>query len=159
MKSASPGRVMVTGVGGAPGFDLAVSLLRRGIEVAGLDADPLAPGLLIPGIIPRVTASADSPGYPAALLGLCRELRPAALFCAVEDELPALIRMRHDLAALGVRTWLPDEHGVAVLVKIYAHCIGGQADAANQRITDALGTAEPEPGPGDEGDDDSKPAA
>jgi len=31
-------------------------------------------------------------------------------------------------------------HGVAVLLKIYAHCIDGQADAANQRITDALGT-------------------
>ena len=31
-------------------------------------------------------------------------------------------------------------HGVAVLLKIYAHCIDGQADAVNQRITDALGT-------------------
>ncbi|HVT68757.1 MAG TPA: hypothetical protein VHF26_13480 [Trebonia sp.] len=43
-------------------------------------------------------------------------------------------------------------HGGAVLLKIYAHCIDGQADAANQRITDALGTAEPETGPGGEGD-------
>ena len=31
--------------------------------------------------------------------------------------------------------------------------------AANQRISDALGTTEPEPGPGDEGDADSEPAA
>jgi hypothetical protein len=31
-------------------------------------------------------------------------------------------------------------HGVAVLLKIYAHCIDRQADAADQRITDALGT-------------------
>jgi hypothetical protein len=48
-------------------------------------------------------------------------------------------------------------HGVAVLLKIYAHCIDGQADAANKRITDALGTQDPQPesGPGDEGDDDS----
>jgi hypothetical protein len=30
-------------------------------------------------------------------------------------------------------------HGVAVLLKIYAHCICGRADAANRRITDALG--------------------
>ena len=50
-------------------------------------------------------------------------------------------------------------HGVAVLLKIYAHCIDGQADAANQRITDALGTTEPESGPGDEGDAGSEPAA
>ena len=28
--------------------------------------------------------------------------------------------------------------GVAVLLKIYAHCIDGQADAASKRITDAL---------------------
>jgi hypothetical protein len=45
-------------------------------------------------------------------------------------------------------------HGVAVLLKIYAHCIDGQADAANKRITDALGGAEPEPG--EEGDDDNQ---
>ena len=31
-------------------------------------------------------------------------------------------------------------HSVAVLLKIYAHCIDGQADAANKRITDALGS-------------------
>jgi len=41
-------------------------------------------------------------------------------------------------------------HGVAVLLKIYAHCIDGQADAANQRITDALGTKDTEPEPGGE---------
>jgi hypothetical protein len=41
-------------------------------------------------------------------------------------------------------------HGVAVLLKIYAHCIDGQADAANRRITDALGTPDARPGPGDE---------
>ena len=33
----------------------------------------------------------------------------------------------------------------AVLLKIYAHCIDGQADAANQRITDALGTRDTQP--------------
>jgi hypothetical protein len=45
-------------------------------------------------------------------------------------------------------------HGVAVLLKIYAHCIDGQADAANERITDALSArdAEPEPGGGEDGD-------
>jgi hypothetical protein len=43
-------------------------------------------------------------------------------------------------------------HGVAVLLKIYAHCIDGQADAANQRITDALGTQDTGREPGDEGD-------
>ena len=47
-------------------------------------------------------------------------------------------------------------HGVAVPLKIYAHCIDGQVDAANQRITDALSVQDnqPEHEPDDEGDDD-----
>jgi len=39
-------------------------------------------------------------------------------------------------------------HDLAVLLKIDAHCIDGQADAANQRITYALGTKDTEPEPG-----------
>jgi hypothetical protein len=51
-------------------------------------------------------------------------------------------------------------HGVAVLLKIHAHWIDGQADAANKRITDALGTQDTrlESEPGDERDDDSEQA-
>jgi hypothetical protein len=49
----------------------------------------------------------------------------------------------------------------AVLLKIYAHCIDGQADAANQRITDALGAqnTRSESEPGDEGDEGSEQAS
>jgi hypothetical protein len=50
-------------------------------------------------------------------------------------------------------------HGVAVLLKIYAHCIDGQADAANQRITDALTTPDADQDTGDEGNAGSDPAA
>jgi hypothetical protein len=39
-------------------------------------------------------------------------------------------------------------HSVVVLLKIYAHCIDGQADAANKRITDALD--------GDDGEDEHR---
>jgi hypothetical protein len=39
-------------------------------------------------------------------------------------------------------------HGVAVLLKIYAHCTDGQADAANERITHALSVPRtPSPSP------------
>ena len=31
-------------------------------------------------------------------------------------------------------------HSVAVLLKVYAHCIDGQADTVNKRIADALGS-------------------
>jgi hypothetical protein len=50
-------------------------------------------------------------------------------------------------------------HGVAVLLKIYAHCIDGQATAANQRIADALGTQDAEQDPGDEDDGDTEQAS
>ena len=50
-------------------------------------------------------------------------------------------------------------HGVAVLLKIYAHCIDGQATAANQRIADALGTGDAEQDPGDEDDEDTGQAS
>ena len=50
-------------------------------------------------------------------------------------------------------------HGVAVLLKIYAHCIDGQATAANQRIAEALGTGDAEEDPGDEGDGDIEQAS
>jgi len=55
--------------------------------------------------------------------------------------------LRHAAVSLWLNSGVPATevarragHGVAVLLKIYAHCIDGQADAANQRITDALTT-------------------
>ncbi|HLI76999.1 MAG TPA: hypothetical protein VKV02_08640, partial [Acidobacteriaceae bacterium] len=68
-----------------------------------------------------------------------------------------LARRPYDLRHAAVSLWLNSGvpatevarragHGVAVLLKIYAHCIDGQADAANQRIADALTTQPPAPG-------------
>jgi integrase len=79
-------------------------------------------------------------------------------------------RRPYDLRPAAVSLWLNSGvpatevarragHGVAVLLKIYAHCIDGRADAANSRITDALSAAETEPGLGEEGDDDSEQAS
>ena len=50
-------------------------------------------------------------------------------------------------------------HGAAVLLKIYAHCIDGQATAANQRIAEALGTGDAEQDPGDEDDGNMEQAS
>jgi hypothetical protein len=50
-------------------------------------------------------------------------------------------------------------HGVAVLLKIYAHCIDGQATAANPCVADDLGTQDAEEDPGDEGDGDMEQAS
>ena len=74
--------------------------------------------------------------------------------------------LRHAAVSLWLNSGVPATevarragHGVAVLLKIYAHCIDGQADAANQRITDALGSTEPESGPGGEEGDGSESAS
>jgi integrase len=74
--------------------------------------------------------------------------------------------LRHAAVSLWLNSGVPATevarragHGVAVLLKIYAHCIDGQADAANQRITDALGTKDTQPEPDGEEDGDSKKAA
>jgi integrase len=55
--------------------------------------------------------------------------------------------LRHAAVSLWLNSGVPATevarragHGVAVLLKIYAHCIDGQASAANQRITQALTT-------------------
>jgi integrase len=74
--------------------------------------------------------------------------------------------LRHAAVSLWLNSGVPATevarragHGVAVLLKIYAHCIDGQAEAANQRITDALDTTDAEPESGHEGDDDSEQAS
>ena len=71
--------------------------------------------------------------------------------------------LRHAAVSLWLNSGVPATevarragHGVAVLLKIYAHCIDGQADAANQRITDALGALYTDQDPSGDEDDDSE---
>ena len=71
--------------------------------------------------------------------------------------------LRHAAVSLWLNSGVPATevarragHGVAVLLKIYAHCIDGQATAANQRIAEALGTQDDGQDPGDEGDGDTE---
>ena len=74
--------------------------------------------------------------------------RPAALTPA--QQASPLARRPYDLRHAAVSLWLNAGvpatevarragHGVAVLLKVYANCVDGQADAANQRIGTALG--------------------
>ncbi|MFJ3273966.1 ATP-grasp domain-containing protein [Streptomyces sp. NPDC086776] len=101
-------RILVTGVGGAPGLDLARHLMRMGCEIIAADADPLAAGLLLDGVTPHVLPLAADPDYSQRLLDLCRDARPDALMSTVEHELPRLSGLLDDLYALRVRTWLPE---------------------------------------------------
>ncbi|ATL68194.1 ATP-grasp domain-containing protein [Nocardia terpenica] len=105
-------RILVTGVGGAPGFDLARRLMELGCEVIGTDADPLATGLRLPGLTPVVCPPVDDPTYHTALLDLCRIHRPHALMSTVETELPLILSMLPALDDLLVRTWLPPHRAI-----------------------------------------------
>ena len=74
--------------------------------------------------------------------------------------------LRHAAVSLWLNSGVPATevarragHGVAVLLKIYAHCIDGQATAANQRIAEALGTGDAEEDPGEEDHGDTGQAS
>jgi hypothetical protein len=76
---------------------------------------------------------------------------------------PALLVLCHDVgrdatALVDIQAPLPG-HLVAVLLKVYAHCIDGQATAANQRIADALGIGDAEQDFGDEDSGDTERAS
>ncbi|WP_199729601.1 ATP-grasp domain-containing protein [Micromonospora sp. M71_S20] len=99
--------MLVTAVGGAPGFDLARVLHLAGYQVIGTDTNPLAAGLFLPGLTPRVVPPSRDARYTGALLDICRSERPAALIPTDESEILRLVELRDQLHALGVRTWLP----------------------------------------------------
>jgi len=57
--------------------------------------------------------------------------------------------LRHAGVSLALNAGVPATEVVTVLLKIYAHCIDSQAEAANKRIADALGSDDPDrDGPG-----------
>lgn len=104
--------VLVTAVGGAPGFDLARMLLHDGHDVIAADANPYAAGLLLPTVTPVVIPPSHDDRYAEELLRICRSERPAALIATDESEVLRLVELRDELATLGVRTWLPTREAV-----------------------------------------------
>lgn len=105
--------MLVTAVGGAPGFDLARMVQHAGYQVIGTDAHPLAAGLFLPGLTARLVPLSGDDRYADQLLGICRSERPAALIATDEGEVVRLIEMRDQLTAMGVRTWLPTLEAMA----------------------------------------------
>ncbi|KPI32873.1 hypothetical protein OV450_6903 [Actinobacteria bacterium OV450] len=104
----TPRRILVTGVGANPGFGLARSLMRLGHTVVATDANPLAPGFLLPSAVPRIIPLASDPDYASVMVRLCRELAVAAVVAGIEPDLAPLTYMADQLDAEGVRLWLPD---------------------------------------------------
>ncbi|MFF3976951.1 ATP-grasp domain-containing protein [Streptomyces sp. NPDC001828] len=105
-------RILVTGVGANPGFGLARALQRLGHHVICTDAEPLAPGLLLPDTVARVTPRADHTAYAATMIKLCRDTRPHAIMAGIENDLVPLLKAQRALARSGVRMWLPSAHSL-----------------------------------------------
>ncbi|MET7519216.1 ATP-grasp domain-containing protein [Streptomyces sp. NPDC005480] len=127
-------RILVTGVGANPGFDLARSLQRLKHHVICTDAQPLAPGLLLPHVTARVTPRADHPAYGKAMLQICQETRPDAIMVGIEHDLLPLLDVQRPLAQLGVRMWLPDAASVeSCLDKAAFHAVLSQAGIPTPR--------------------------
>lgn len=112
----TPRRILVTGVGANPGFGLTRSLTRLGHKVIAADANPLAPGFLLPSVVPRVIPLATDPDYPTAMAKLCRDLAVEAVVAGIENDLPPLVDMLPQLDADGVRLWLPDAESVRACI-------------------------------------------
>ena len=122
-----------------------VQILRAHLKRYGTTPDGRIFRTARGGILQDSAYSADWAAARAAALTPAQHASPLA-------------RRPYDLRHAAVSLWLNSGvpatevarragHSVAVLLKIYAHCIDGQADAANKRIADALG------GTGDSQDD------
>ncbi|KJY42434.1 hypothetical protein VR41_07805 [Streptomyces sp. NRRL B-1568] len=111
-----PRRILVTGVGANPGFGLTRSLTRLGHKVVAADANPLAPGFLLPDVVPQVIPRATEPEYPSVMAGTCRDLAVDAVVACIEHDIPPLVDMLPQLDADGVRLWLPDAASVCCCI-------------------------------------------
>ncbi|GHF65109.1 hypothetical protein GCM10010218_53220 [Streptomyces mashuensis] len=105
-------RILVTGVGANPGFRLTRSLTRLGHKVVAADAAPLAPGFLLPGVVPQVIPLATDPDYSSVMAKVCRDASVDAVVAGIENDIPPLVNMLPQLEADGVRLWLPDAESV-----------------------------------------------
>lgn len=105
-------RILVTGVGANPGFGLTRSLTRLGHKVIAADANPLAPGFLLPGVVPQIIPLATDADYPSVMAKTCRDLAVDAVVAGIENDIPPLVDMLPQLDVDGVRLWLPDAESV-----------------------------------------------
>lgn len=103
--------VLVTGAGGPAGIAVIRRLSALGHPVIAVDADPGATGLRL-AARHAVVPLAEDPSFPAALLAVVAQHRPAALICTVAEELPGITDIAEQLAVLGCATSLPSKEAV-----------------------------------------------
>jgi integrase len=140
---------------------------------------PIPPDLvkLLRAHIRRYGTTPDGRIFQTARGGIIQDSAYSAVWAAARKQAlteaqyrSPLGRRPYDLRHAAVSLWLNSGvpatevarragHGVAVLLKVYAHCIDGQANEANKRINDALGTHNSPSDPADEGDGEDEQAS
>ena len=111
--------------------------------------------------VPDLTVSAKAAIYAQGTWRIMRLVGEADLTSwQLKEALDAEVAVRPELLWLNPRVPATEVacragHSVAVMLKICAHRIDGQATAANQRIAEALGTQDADKDPGDQGDGDT----
>jgi carbamoylphosphate synthase large subunit len=79
-------RVLVTGAGGPAGRSLAQQLLRRSIEVVGVDMGPVT----LPGVVTEQVPAAADPTFAPALFAIAAHHDVDLIVPTVSEELPVL---------------------------------------------------------------------
>ncbi|MCW3999863.1 MAG: ATP-grasp domain-containing protein [Candidatus Bathyarchaeota archaeon] len=87
-------RIIITGVGGAAGISILLSLKRSSdYYLIGVDADPYASGQILSSAF-HVIPKANDPLFIPALLNLSQGCD--ALFCTVDEEIPVISRVKKE---------------------------------------------------------------
>ncbi len=100
-------RIIVTGVGGAAGISILLSLKRSNdYYVIGVDSDPYATGQFLASAF-HVLPKADDPLFIPSLLNLSQGCD--AMFCTVDEEIP---KINSEKKAFGCKIFLSETESV-----------------------------------------------
>ena len=106
-------RILLGGAGGAPTNNVVMSLRDGGSGDHLVGMSSVASDLLLAEVDERhVVPNATDAGYPAALARVIQTRRPDFLHVQHDFEVRAVSRLRGEIAASGVRLYLPDPETV-----------------------------------------------
>ncbi|HWF52068.1 MAG TPA: ATP-grasp domain-containing protein [Solirubrobacteraceae bacterium] len=136
---------IVTGAGGAAGVAVIRCLVARGVRVIAADADDMAAGLRLASSSSTLPLCTD-PTFVDRVCRLAVQTGAGVLVSTVAEEMQALSRGHRDLAAAGLRTWLPAPGVVETCIDKWSFAVAMRRAGISAPAT-ALGGADDVPGP------------
>jgi carbamoyl-phosphate synthase large subunit len=136
---------IVTGAGGAAGVAVIRALTARGVRVIAADADEMAAGLRLASTSSTLPLCTD-PTFVDRVCRLAVQTGAGVLVSTVAEEMQALARGDGQLAAAGLRTWLPAPEVVQTCIDKWSFAVATRRAGISAPAT-ALGGAEGVPGP------------